>query len=221
MNAKKSMLQGLVVVVFLGVAGHGWAAEKDALAGDIRWEKASRRGLLAGIGERGVGLLAGRWVADGRRFRGDDMDSDRTYREERRSYPNGYDRHETDLRHEQQPVDGPKEIGLTGPLLLNIFLPFAIGSWVSGDYLGGTITLALQVLGGGLGVLFLGGLGALLSLAGWITGIVMVIVHVNNVNSRAKRAYRMRPSYRAPARPYEDHGDRSFQSNASVMKFAF
>lgn len=221
MNAKKSMLQGLVVVVFLSVAGHGWAAKKDTSFGDIRWEKASRRGLMASADGYSMGLLAGRWVSDGRQFRSDDGDSDRSYREERRSYPSGYERRDEQLRYEQQPVDEPKEVGFAGPLLLNIFLPFAIGSWVAGDYLGGTIALALQLAGGGLGALFFGGLGALFSLAGWITGIVMVILHINNVNSRAKQSYRMRPSYRAPARPYDDHGDRSFQSNTSVMKFAF
>ncbi len=221
MNAKKSMLQGLVMTVVLGVAVDGWAAGKAGLGKADMWEKASRRGVTGKANSNANGLLSGRWVSDGRGFRGDDGDTDRHHREDRRGYHSGYDRGGQDLRHEQQTVPGPKRIELTGPLLLNIFLPFAIGSWVSGDYLGGTIALALQLVGGGLGAAIFGGLGALLSLAGWITGIVMVVVHISSVNSRAERAYRAQPSYRAPARPYDEGGDRSFQNSASVMRFAF
>jgi hypothetical protein len=37
--------------------------------------------------------------------------------------------------------------GFAGPIILNILLPFAIGSWVANDYIGGGIGTGLQVTG--------------------------------------------------------------------------
>ncbi len=64
-------------------------------------------------------------------------------------------------------------------LVLNIFLPFAIGSWVTLDIRGGIIGVTGQLLGAGLillGQFVAGGLLAPIGVLLWVTGIVIAAV---------------------------------------------
>lgn len=84
---------------------------------------------------------------------------------------------------------------LTGPLLLNIFLPFAIGSWVARDYVGGGIGVGAQLTGGVF--LVLGSMmynplplaipGMLLYLIGYAVPIGTVVMHVRGQNRKLKK----------------------------------
>lgn len=84
---------------------------------------------------------------------------------------------------------------LTGPLLLNIFLPFAIGSWVAKDYIGGGIGVGAQLAGGfmlALGSLMYNGLplaipGMLLYLTGYAVPIGTVVMHVRGHNTKLQQ----------------------------------
>ncbi|MCB9639508.1 MAG: P13 family porin [Myxococcales bacterium] len=213
MKSKKLLVQVGLVFCSLVLGGSAWAGRSldDSRQGD-GWEKAGRHAFRETPKRKKVARV--RYVDDR-----DDSPGVRVY--EKRGGDYVYERRES-VEYRQDVVPSSGRVGLAGPLLLNIFLPFAIGSWVAGDYVGGGISLGMQLVGGLL--VAWSGWGALMTLAGWITGIVMVILHVNNVNARVERADRSR--YRRNTRPrFRDDSipreRRSFEQGATLMKFSF
>jgi hypothetical protein len=122
-------------------------------------------------------------------------------------------------------------------LLLNIFLPFAIGSWVVGDFTGGLIGVVGQLAGIAFLVtaaffwnnflyLVFNTLGGILLAAGYIIPIITVIFHTTSPMRRG-------PRRRMHRRRFRDEGlvvdtqSRSFErdfarvSSVPMMKFSF
>lgn len=100
-------------------------------------------------------------------------------------------------------------------LVLNIFLPFAIGSWATGDFYGGFIGLFGQLGGVGLMLIgqfvaqgFLTPVGALI----WVIGIVVAsagyIIPLFTVLFRSRRSYSLAP----PTSPKQDYYARGMKT---------
>ncbi|AJA90691.1 hypothetical protein OY14_04380 (plasmid) [Borreliella chilensis] len=88
-----------------------------------------------------------------------------------------------------------------GPFLLNLFLPFGIGSFVQGDYIGGSSVLGFNLLGAilwGTGIMLnareaqltgtiLIGVGASMILTSYITSLIIPFTFANWYNGNLKK----------------------------------
>ncbi|ACN53331.1 P13 family porin (plasmid) [Borreliella spielmanii] len=88
-----------------------------------------------------------------------------------------------------------------GPFLLNLFLPFAIGSFIQGDYIGGGSVLGFNLLGAilwGTGLIFniresqltgsiLIGVGASILVTSYITSLIIPFTFANKHNENLKK----------------------------------
>ncbi|MCB9637905.1 MAG: P13 family porin [Myxococcales bacterium] len=136
---------------------------------------------------------------------------------------------------------GGRGLDLVLGLLLNIFLPFAIGSWVVGDTLGGIV--GAIGWGGGLALVLIGwimyvsstalwtiggimyALGGVLMGIGYIVPIITVVLHVIN-RRRGVRIHHRRRRFRDEGMA-TDTQSRSFArgfptvASTPVLKFSF
>ncbi|ACN52632.1 MULTISPECIES: P13 family porin [Borreliella] len=88
-----------------------------------------------------------------------------------------------------------------GPFLLNLFLPFGIGSFVQGDYIGGGSVLGFNLLGAilcGTGIILntretqltgsiLIGVGASMILTSYVTSLIIPFTFANRYNENLKK----------------------------------
>ncbi|WP_210381909.1 P13 family porin [Borreliella garinii] len=88
-----------------------------------------------------------------------------------------------------------------GPFLLNLFLPFGIGSFVQGDYIGGGSVLGFNLLGVilcGTGIILntretqltgsiLIGVGASMILTSYVTSLIIPFTFANRYNENLKK----------------------------------
>lgn len=118
-------------------------------------------------------------------------------------------------------------LGLVVGLLLNIFLPFAIGSWVTGDILGGALGLGAQLIGIVFLILsgvFIFGPGYIFWIVGWILVTIGYLVPIGTVVFH--HLGRGGPRYRR----HRDYGElnkehnpmaRAFQTPQPAVGFSF